>query len=197
METQVFTKRQLDIVRAAISLLNTGGMSDLTMKRIAGSLGVSEPAIYRHFESKAAILAGILDHFSKESSSVLDDLGKSLPPLEAIEKFFLGRCSFFASNPEFVPLMFASDVFGPDPGLSDRIHGIIHSHGASLGEFIARGQSDGSIRDDLPVHHAAMTIMGLMRLLLTRWRMSGMGFDLESEGQALWKSAKLLISAKP
>lgn len=196
MIEQKFTKRQLDIIHSAISLLNSGGLAEVTMKNLAASLRVSEPAIYRHFASKADILAGILDHFSAESGAVLEGLGVNLGPLEAVESFFLGRCSFFAASPQFVTLMFASDVFGPDPALSGRIDRIIHSHGSSLAGFVARGQAEGVIRDDIPAHHATMMIMGLMRLTLARWKMSGMTFDLEAEGRELWNSAKKLIASE-
>ena len=46
------TKRQDEILDIALNLLADGGVKNLTMKRIAESIGVSEPAVYRHFKNK-------------------------------------------------------------------------------------------------------------------------------------------------
>ena len=50
------TKRQDEILDIALNLLADGGVKNLTMKRIAESIGVSEPAVYRHFKNKTEIV---------------------------------------------------------------------------------------------------------------------------------------------
>ena len=58
--TSAYTKRQLQIIQAAVDLIAVGGISALTMKRIAAEIKVTEPAIYRHFRSKKDILQGVV-----------------------------------------------------------------------------------------------------------------------------------------
>ena len=48
--------RQEEIIDTAIKLIDAGGIQNLTMKNIARQMGFSEPAIYRHFESKLDLL---------------------------------------------------------------------------------------------------------------------------------------------
>jgi len=50
-----FTKRQTQIIQASVAIIATKGIQGLTMKKIAASIGISEPAIYRHFASKNEI----------------------------------------------------------------------------------------------------------------------------------------------
>ena len=59
------TKRQDEILDTALHLLADGGVKNLTMKRIAESIGVSEPAVYRHFKNKAEIVKGIIEKFDQ------------------------------------------------------------------------------------------------------------------------------------
>ncbi|MFV0523723.1 MAG: TetR family transcriptional regulator [Acidimicrobiales bacterium] len=50
-----------DVVAAARSLLEAGGLHALAMRRIADDLGVQQSALYWHFENKQALLAAVAD----------------------------------------------------------------------------------------------------------------------------------------
>lgn len=51
-----------DVVVAATSLLDTYGMADLTMRRLARELAVSPGALYWHFANKQQLLGAVADH---------------------------------------------------------------------------------------------------------------------------------------
>ncbi len=44
------------VVRAALRLLDEGGLDGLTVRRLAGTLGVQNPALYWHFKNKQDLL---------------------------------------------------------------------------------------------------------------------------------------------
>ncbi|HSU02255.1 MAG TPA: TetR family transcriptional regulator [Nocardioides sp.] len=50
-----------DVLAHAVSLLDTHGLSALTMRRLGAELGVQPSAIYHHFASKQALLAAVAD----------------------------------------------------------------------------------------------------------------------------------------
>jgi TetR/AcrR family tetracycline transcriptional repressor len=50
-----------DIVERAIGVLDLYGLPDLSMRRIAGELGLQPSALYHHFDSKQALLAAVAD----------------------------------------------------------------------------------------------------------------------------------------
>ena len=50
-------------------------------------------------------------------------------------------------------------------------------------------------RQDVPAKDLTWVIMGSLRLMVTRWRLSGYAFDLEKEGLAFWQSLRLMIAA--
>ena len=49
------------VLRTAIAIADARGSSALTMRSLAGELGVKPMAIYRHFANKEEILDGIID----------------------------------------------------------------------------------------------------------------------------------------
>lgn len=50
-----------DVLAHAVTLLDTHGLSALTMRRLGAELGVQPSAIYHHFASKQALLAAVAD----------------------------------------------------------------------------------------------------------------------------------------
>ena len=50
-----------DVLHAALAVLDECGLADLTMRRLAASLGIQPGALYWHFASKQALLGAIAD----------------------------------------------------------------------------------------------------------------------------------------
>ena len=59
----MMTKRQEEITKEAIKLISEKGIQGLTIKNLSKRIGISEPAIYRHFEGKTDILLNLLLRF--------------------------------------------------------------------------------------------------------------------------------------
>jgi AcrR family transcriptional regulator len=51
------------IVDAAVALIEADGLGSLTMRRLAGSLGCSPMALYRHVATKEDLLRAIAEHY--------------------------------------------------------------------------------------------------------------------------------------
>jgi AcrR family transcriptional regulator len=54
-------RRRVEIVAAAAELFARHGFPNVGMDDIGAAVGVTGPAIYRHFDSKAAVLASVID----------------------------------------------------------------------------------------------------------------------------------------
>ncbi|MFD4293940.1 TetR/AcrR family transcriptional regulator C-terminal domain-containing protein [Rhodococcus sp. NPDC058505] len=65
--------RRADVLAGAIAILDEYGLGDLTMRRLATSLGVQPGALYWHFPNKQTLLAAITDEM----------LGAVSAPIEA------------------------------------------------------------------------------------------------------------------
>lgn len=79
------------VVRAALSLVNAGGLDSLTMRRLATGLGVQLPTIYRLFDGKQAlmdemsetIIAEVLDHLQPGGQDWTDHIAAFARALRA------------------------------------------------------------------------------------------------------------------
>ena len=66
----MFSERQQQIIKVSVDLIAERGIQGFTIKNLSKELKISEPAIYRHFESKTAILITILDQFKNFKNEI-------------------------------------------------------------------------------------------------------------------------------
>jgi TetR/AcrR family tetracycline transcriptional repressor len=68
--------RRNDIVERAVGILDLFGLPDLSMRRIAGELGLQPSALYHHFASKQELLAAVADELLRRGERT-DDVAVS------------------------------------------------------------------------------------------------------------------------
>lgn len=190
-----WTERQTEIMDQAVLLIAENGIQGLTVRNLARRIGVSEPALYRHFESKTDILLGILDRFALSSQGMRAMLSRAdCPCLDQLEVFMVMILSQFQQRPEITAVIFAEEIFQNEPRLTEKVADIMRKHQESLLVVLTRGQACGMIRGDVPAEGLTLLIQGGIRLLVSRWRMAGYDFDLVEEGRGLLAVLRTLLT---
>lgn len=191
------TKRQMEIMQAAIGLIAREGYEKLTTKNIAAELGVSDAALYRHFDSKKELITMILRYFEDISCRVISTIdSKDLSPMEKIRYFVMNRYEMFREDPELAMVMFSEELFKNDHTFEEYLLSIMHIHRDQIMGYIMQGQKLGEIRAELNPMNIFRMIVGSMRMLVTQWNLSKHAFDLELEGKSLFNTIKKLIEVK-
>jgi AcrR family transcriptional regulator len=191
----MLTPRQNDIINAALELISTKGIQGMTIKNISQEIGVSEPAIYRHFENKIQILITILEIFETKTKEIFhSDLGDCASFSDKIEYLFESLFDIFSKSPSLVPVIFAEEIFWNEPVLSHKICEIINRNDKALSEIITNGQKCGQIRSDVDTKDIVLIIMGTIRLFVKKWHQSDTNFNIQVEGRKLFKSLRMMIS---
>ncbi len=189
------TERQKQIVDISVRLIAEQGIQNLTIKNIAKEAGFSEPALYRHFNSKFDIIMAMLDSFQNISDFVLSETEKEeLNSLKKIEKFLFDRYQRFAANPNAAKVMFAEGLFMDDPRFSRKMLDIMHQHAVTIQNIIRDGQHNGELRSDIPAREMFRIIFGSLRLLVNQWCLADCNFDLPLEGNLLWNAVGKMIT---
>lgn len=189
-----FSKRQLQIIDEALTIITEEGIQNLTTKKLAFKVGVTEPALYRHFKNKTDIILGILKYFEENSDFIITETeSMTLKSLDKIEKFLFSRFDLFEGNPKLAKLMFSEAIFDNEAILAQKMLSIMHKHAQSMIKIIVSGQEKSEIVTEiLPVDIFRM-IFGSFRLVSTQWVMSRQAFNLKQEGNRLWQSLKKLL----
>ncbi len=190
------TERQQEIIDVALDLISQKGIQGLTMKNLSKEIGISEPAIYRHFENKIEILLAVLDLFRDSTREIFEkELHSGISSVEKIEHLFTRHFERFASNPSLVSVIFSEELFRGEPILIKKIAEVIDKNSTILTKIIKQGQESREIRSDVSADHLAVMVMGSLRLFVKIWQFSGYRFDIREDGQEMLNSVKLVIKA--
>lgn len=98
------------ILDVAFSFYTEGRCVDFSMNELAAKVGISKPAIYRHFKNKDDVLEGMLCQFIEKLSVPLLKIQENKKDTqESVKVPFSEAITFFAENPEY--LNYFIDVF--------------------------------------------------------------------------------------
>ncbi|MBK5201470.1 MAG: TetR/AcrR family transcriptional regulator [Spirochaetaceae bacterium] len=187
------TIKQNEIVKASIKLISEGGIQHFTMKSLAELLGVTEPAIYRHFSSKMDILFSMLLMIDETNKQFKIEIEETTPSLNLLKKMFINHSKIFIENPEISSIIFSEEIFQNNKKLSDKILHIMKERKNLTCKVIEDIQKSGEIRDDISAKKLTLIILGSLRLTISNWKYSGFTFDLEKELDETWSAICCLI----
>ncbi len=188
------TKRQNEIVQTSIKLISEGGIQNFTMKSLAAHLGVSEPAIYRHFSCKMDILLSMLQKIEDTNIIFKKEIEENSPSLSMIEHMFVQNSKVFINNPELSSIIFSEEIFQNNKILSDKVLNIMWKRNNLTSKVIAEIQKNGEIRNDISPEKLTTIIIGTLRLTISKWRLSGFSFDLAIELQEIWVAISSILT---
>lgn len=188
------TSRQQEILAAAVHVIEAYGFRGLTIRRVADEVGVSEPALYRHFSGKLVILECLLDDFQEAVIGcfrALEGMSVANPLNDFIGELFetLGRRETLA------PLLFSEEAFHAEPALKNRVFEMITQNSKTLARAISAQQKRGAIRKDIEAENLALIVMGCIRVTLTRCGLSGGTILLVDEKDRVAEVLTVLLKA--
>jgi AcrR family transcriptional regulator len=98
------------LIRAASRILEKGGLSELSLRRVAQAAGVSSAAPYHHFADKKSLLDAIAaEGFSTLRNEMLARMQKETDPRTRTQACGIAYVAFALHNPALFRLMFGGD----------------------------------------------------------------------------------------
>lgn len=185
MSKTEFSIRQIEIIEAAALRIDKFGIQELTIKNLASDLSLSEAALYRHFKSKNEILLGLLTHFILEVNEIIADIidDKEKQPSELLKKVFEALLNIFVEKPSIVSVIFSEGIFQFNKELSEKISTMMSLMQNNINAIITSGQHQGLYAKLTDADVITTIIMGSMRLVVLKWKLSGNQSNLVNDGK--------------
>jgi len=182
-----FSNRQIQIIEMATNRIDKYGIQELTIKNLANDLELSEAALYRHFSSKNEILMGILSYFivgmKVKVNTIISNELKS--PTDVLKELFNNQLNTFVKNPAIVSVIFSEGIFQFNNDLSNKLNEMMDLMHVNISGVIKKGQEDGSFSKMLSPSVTTTMIMGSMRMVVLKWKLSGNKSNLVKDGQTM------------
>jgi len=98
------------IIETARMLIERDGVEYLSLGNVASELGIKAPSLYRHIESKSALLQAVIEHTYLSLFSAYDEAleNASEDPAEQLLKLVLAQYNFAHTNPNTYMLAYAA-----------------------------------------------------------------------------------------
>jgi AcrR family transcriptional regulator len=184
LDTQV---RQEQIVEAALGLVATYGLKRLSMAAVARRVGLVPSGIDRHFRSKDAILAAVLDLLEKRLLANIEAArGESDDPLERLHGVLIRHIRFIRDGRAIPHIIFSGDLHSGHPERRARVQRILAQYLAGIRQLIVEGQQQGSIDGDWDAETAALLFLGMVVPAGIYWHLTEGGFDVTRHAARVW-----------
>ena len=154
--------RRAQIVHSAVGLISSHGMAGATTARMAADVGISEPALYRHFKNKQMILLAALDEVSAELIEYTMSAGASEKDL--VERLRLMSAAFYdfvMSHPDETRVLFEAVSMARDDEMRSALGGKVSDLLSIVESVLSEGVEQGAFKVNLDVSLVAWEIVSL------------------------------------
>lgn len=195
---QEFTDRQIEIMEAATNRISKFGIQNLTIKTLAEDIGLSEPALYRHFKSKNQILWSLLEYFKTEMENRIQSILLKTTTSEAdkLRAIFNSQLQTFVQKPAIVSVIFAESIFHYEENLSNKVSEIMDMMQNYVKSNIKQGQENGQYNKLMGASTLTTILIGAIRMTVLKWKLSGHKSDLIKDGKAVLEGILKMIEKK-
>ncbi|MEI6873907.1 MAG: TetR/AcrR family transcriptional regulator [Spirochaetota bacterium] len=174
-----FSRAKTAVIRAAAAVIREQGPRSATLKNIAGRAGITEPAIFRHFDGVDGLFEGLFFVFERHFSllsACFSGPGKGSDRFIAGAKATVG---VFASNKDFAYLLLhAEHVFRGYPHLRKRIAELRQNDQKAVFSALEEAMTAGQFDSAADIQAVAMAFFGTIHLTVHGWIESEEDFDV-------------------
>lgn len=194
----MFTDRQIEIMEAATNRISKFGIQNLTIKTLAEDIGLSEPALYRHFKSKNQILWSLLEYFKTEMESRIQSIPfkPSTSEADKLRAIFNSQLQTFVNKPAIVSVIFAESIFHYEENLSNKVSEIMDMMQNYVKNNIKQGQESGQYNKLMGASTLTTILIGAIRMTILKWKLSGHKSDLIKDGKTVLDGILKMIEKK-
>jgi AcrR family transcriptional regulator len=162
--------RQDQILDRTIELIRENGLAGLTMKKVAERVGFTEPAIYRHFPNKQALLLGVADRLGALFLGPVREIDAraDLSPIERIERMVGHHIGLICDTDGIPILLLAEATASAEDGLLRKMSGFA---GTYL-QLVAKNAAEIPLpAGSPPVEQVVLPVLGLAAAVALERRM--------------------------
>lgn len=179
--------RKGQITEAAEKITLKYGSENVTIKKIAAEVGITDGAIYRHFESKSDIYSFLLNDMSE---NLLGEVENGLIAggriIDYLHNTFMNHVATIDES-YAVSFQIISEVISlGDAKLNRQLKDIITDYLTYLKNLLTIGVRTGEIRGDIDLDATAMLFFSMVESVSKYWASNDYQFSLKEKAKPMW-----------
>lgn len=179
--------RKVQIVAEVLRIADEIGPDRLSTTDVARAIGISQPAIFRHFPTKSALWL-----------AVAEDIGVRLQrdwtaaeaaadgPRARLKALINAQLVAIAETPALPSILFSRELQVENHALRDVFRGLLAAFQGRLVAAISDLQAAGDFSREVNPEDIAILLTSLVQGVAIRWTLGARGFSLVDEGLRLF-----------
>ncbi|MEI4263689.1 TetR/AcrR family transcriptional regulator [Roseovarius sp. D0-M9] len=189
--------RKAQIVAEVLRLADEIGPDRLSTTDVARAVGLSQPAIFRHFPTKGALWLAVAEDIAARLRQNWTAAESQAAEPDARLKALIGaQLTAIAGTPSLPSILFSRELQVDNAALRDVFRGLLATFQGRLVAALRDQQASGDLRRDVATEDAAMLLASLVQGVAIRWTLGARGFPIVEEGLRLFDLQMTLLRAQ-
>ena len=166
--------RQAELVDAALTLAARGHPADVTTAALAAAVGITQGAVFRHFDSKEAIWLAVIDQVHARLMARLQLASRhDSQPLQALRAVFLAHVDFVLEHPGVPRIIFQELQKAGDTALKARVRRLMGDYRQLLMRLLQQAHKVASLAPKVDMEAAVTLFIGTVQGLVMQSMLGG------------------------
>ncbi|MBW2713670.1 MAG: DUF2249 domain-containing protein [Deltaproteobacteria bacterium] len=176
-------ERRQQIVEAALDLLAGTSVESLSTRSVAKLVGISQPALFRHFRSRDDLLCALVEHTRENLAGLTNQvLSKQADTRAALACWLDGLFAYVEKHPGVPRLLFHNAAARQEPEFHKAISRLLSMQRSLVTELIRQGRRREELPAQLDPQRATSFFIALVQGELLQWQLKGaLGSPLDSK----------------
>ena len=182
-------ERRAEIVATALALAAEIGLGDTTADAIARRIGVTQPAIFRHFPRKDDMWQAVVEWLEDNLARTWDDALARAPSDRKVEAVVAAHLDFVTRFPAMPLVLLSPELRRSCAAIDHGSRQLVGRFHAALARAVEDGRAIGLFAAAVPAADAAHMLLAVVQGTALRWAAGGRPFDLTEEGVRMTRMA--------
>jgi AcrR family transcriptional regulator len=190
-------ERKAQIVAEVQRLADEIGPDRLSTTDVARAIGISQPAIFRHFPTKGALWLAVAEDIADRLQGDWAEAETGTNGPHTRLKALIGaQLAAISDTPALPSILFSRELQVDNPALRDVFRGLMGAFQGRIVAVIRDLQAAGDLRRDVSPEDVAILLTSLVQGVAIRWTLGARGFSLVHEGMRLFDVQLALLTAQ-
>jgi AcrR family transcriptional regulator len=170
----------------------------VTTADLAQAVGITQGAVFRHFESKEAIWLAVIDFAHQVLLARLQTAAQShVQPLTALRAVFMAHVDFVVEQPGVPRVIFQELQHPEDTALKARVRVLMQDYRSLVTRLLLQAQAAGLLAPGTDLQASAVLFIGSVQGLVMQSLLSGQVGAMAAQAPAVFDLLQQAIAAPP
>ncbi|MDO8905748.1 TetR/AcrR family transcriptional regulator [Hydrogenophaga sp.] len=190
--------RQAELVAAALALAADRNPADVTTAALAQAVGITQGAVFRHFETKEAIWLAVMDFVHQDLLARLHAAATAqAQPLAALRAVFMAHVEFVVEQPGVPRVIFQELQRPEDTPLKACVRRLMQTYRTLLNGLLQQAQAAQQLTPGTDLPAAAVLFIGSVQGLVMQSLLNGQVRSMRVLAPAVFDLFQQAIAAPP